>query len=67
MLDNIALYWLTNTGASSARLYRENAGESGWNQGIVDSPVGVSIFPREVFRAPRSWALLPQGAWRVIK
>jgi pimeloyl-ACP methyl ester carboxylesterase len=55
ILDDITLYWLTNTGASSARLYRENASQSGWNQGIVDFPVGVSIFPKEVFRAPRSW------------
>ena len=54
MLDDITLYWLTNTAASSARLYRENA-KFGPNQGRVDFPVGVSIFPRETFRAPRSW------------
>jgi epoxide hydrolase len=56
MLDNITLYWLTRTAASSARLYRENlVGGFGWNQGVVDFPVGISVFPREIFRAPRSW------------
>jgi epoxide hydrolase len=56
MLDDISLYWLTNTSASAARLYRENANHFGPNQGVVDFPVGVSIFPREIFRVPRSWA-----------
>jgi pimeloyl-ACP methyl ester carboxylesterase len=55
MLDDITLYWLTNTAASSARLYRENAEKYGPNQGIVDFPVGVSMFPREILRQPRSW------------
>lgn len=54
MLDDISLYWLTNTAASAARLYRENA-SPGPNQGVVDFPVGISIFPKEIFRAPRSW------------
>jgi epoxide hydrolase len=55
MLDDITLYWLTDTAASSARMYFENAG-SPPNLGIVDLPVGCSIFPHEVYRAPRSWA-----------
>jgi epoxide hydrolase len=55
MLDNIMLYWLTDTAASSARIYFEHAGV-GANAGVVDIPVGCSIFPREVFCAPRSWA-----------
>src|SRR5262249_49916326 len=55
MLNEITLYWLTNTAASSARLYFENAGE-GFNRGVVDLPVGFSVFPREIFRAPRTWA-----------
>ncbi|RCS21829.1 epoxide hydrolase [Phyllobacterium salinisoli] len=55
MLDDITLYWLTNTAVSSARLYRENA-RIGMNQGVVDFPVGISIFPGEIFRTPRSWA-----------
>lgn len=57
MLDNITLYWLTNTAASSARMYFEHAGiGDAKNAGIVDLPVGVSIFPRELFPAPREWA-----------
>jgi epoxide hydrolase len=55
MLDNITLYWLTNTAASSARMYLENANVGG-NAGVVDLPVGCSIFPREIVPAPRSWA-----------
>ncbi|MBC8118912.1 MAG: epoxide hydrolase, partial [Burkholderiaceae bacterium] len=57
MLDNITLYWLTDTAASSARIYAEHAGlaKSG-NAGVVDLPVGVSMFPREIFPAPRNWA-----------
>jgi epoxide hydrolase len=56
MLDDITLYWLTNTAASSARLYRKCA-KNGCtaNQGVVDFPVGLSIFPKEVYRAPRTW------------
>jgi len=57
MLDNITLYWLTDTAASSARIYFEHAGIAGRNNsGVVDLPVGCSIFPREIVPAPRSWA-----------
>jgi hypothetical protein len=55
MLDNITLYWLTDTAASSARIYHEH-GLVNLNAGIVELPVGSSIFPREVYQAPRSWA-----------
>lgn len=55
MLDNITLYWLTNTAASSARMYLENAGMPP-NGGVVSLPVGCSIFPREIVPAPRRWA-----------
>lgn len=55
MLDDISLYWLTGTAASAARLYRENA-KYGMNLGVVDLPVGVSSFPKEIFRTPRRWA-----------
>jgi pimeloyl-ACP methyl ester carboxylesterase len=55
MLDGISLYWFTNTAASSARIYWENA-PSSFAGGRLDLPIGVSIFPKEIFRAPRSWA-----------
>jgi epoxide hydrolase len=55
MLDDISLYWLTNTAASSARIYWEN-NPATYAGGKIDIPVGVSVFPREIYRAPRSWA-----------
>lgn len=55
MLDNISIYWFTNTAASSARIYWENRGAS-FAGGKVTLPVAASVFPREIFRAPRSWA-----------
>jgi pimeloyl-ACP methyl ester carboxylesterase len=54
MLDDITLYWLTDSAASSARMYLENPASP--NLGIVDLPVACSIFPHEIFRPPRSWA-----------
>ena len=54
MLDNITLYWLTGTAASSARIYFEHAGAS--PPGMVEIPVGCSNFPHEIIPAPRSWA-----------
>jgi hypothetical protein len=55
ILDNITLSWLTNTGVSSARLYVEFKGA--WvNDFNVSVPAAVSVFPEEVFQAPRSWA-----------
>jgi epoxide hydrolase len=57
MLDNITLYWLTNTATSSARMYLENSDlGTAQNAGIIEMPVGCSIFPREIFPAPRDWA-----------
>ena len=53
MLDNISLYWFTNTGGSSARLYWELG--DGFTPGQVDLPVGVSLFPREILRPSRRW------------
>jgi pimeloyl-ACP methyl ester carboxylesterase len=55
MLDVITLYWLTETAASSARMYLENADATG-NPPVIEMPVGCSIFPREIVAAPRSWA-----------
>jgi hypothetical protein len=54
ILDNITLYWLTNTGVSSARLYWENKLLFFATKGVT-IPVGVSTFPDEIYRAPRSW------------
>lgn len=59
MLDEITLYWLTGTAASSARFYLEQAALLGKrnNPGRVDLPVGCSVFPHDL-PAPRSWAKL---------
>jgi epoxide hydrolase len=59
MLDEITLFWLSNTAASSARFYLEQAELSGThnNPGRVDLPVGVSVFPHDL-PAARSWAPL---------
>ncbi len=54
MLDIISLYWLTNSGASSGRLYWESAGA--FKAQRLDLPVGVSIFAQEIFRPSRRWA-----------
>jgi pimeloyl-ACP methyl ester carboxylesterase len=55
VLDNITLYWLTNTGPSSARLYWETARAAGKPMPDVTVPVAFSAFPEEVVGAPRSW------------
>jgi len=56
ILDNITLTWLTNTGVSSSRLYWENKFASFFAVKGVSIPVAVSVFPDELFPAPRSWA-----------
>ncbi len=55
ILDNITLYWLTNTGVSAARLYWEYKGGF-FNVKGVKIPVAVTVFPGEQYQAPRSWA-----------
>jgi pimeloyl-ACP methyl ester carboxylesterase len=55
VLDNITLYWLTNTGVSASRLYWEYRGGFFDAKG-VSIPVAVSVFPSEQYQAPRSWA-----------
>jgi pimeloyl-ACP methyl ester carboxylesterase len=55
ILDNITLYWLTNTGVSASRLYWEYKGGF-FNTKGVSIPVAVSVFPGEQYQAPRSWA-----------
>jgi pimeloyl-ACP methyl ester carboxylesterase len=62
LLDNLMLYWLPGTGASSARLYWESLGDvNKWISGAVTDtisvPVGCSIFPRELQRPSRRWAV----------
>ena len=54
ILDNITFYWLTNTGVSSARLYWENKSNF-FAPKNVTIPVAVSVFPDEIYAAPRSW------------
>jgi pimeloyl-ACP methyl ester carboxylesterase len=54
ILDNITLFWLTNTGVSASRLYWEYRGGF-WNAKGVSIPVAVSVFPAEQYKAPRSW------------
>jgi epoxide hydrolase len=54
LLDNVMLYWLPGTGASSARLYWESFVRS--NLDPVPTPTGVSLFPKEIFRPSRRWA-----------
>jgi pimeloyl-ACP methyl ester carboxylesterase len=55
VLDNITLYWLTNTAISSARLYWENKINL-YLPANVSIPAAVTVFPGESFQAPRSWA-----------
>jgi pimeloyl-ACP methyl ester carboxylesterase len=55
ILDNITLYWLTNTGASAARLYWETK-VLALNASDSSVPVAMTVFPDEYYRAPRSWA-----------
>ncbi len=54
ILDNVTLYWLTNTAVSSARLYWEYKGGF-FDPRNVFIPVAVSVFPDEIYAAPRSW------------
>jgi pimeloyl-ACP methyl ester carboxylesterase len=54
LLDNVMLYWITGSGASSARLYWESFNSSG-DGAPVTLPTGVAAFPREILKAPRKW------------
>jgi pimeloyl-ACP methyl ester carboxylesterase len=59
ILDNVTLYWLTNTAISSARLYWDNQRTSKagfFTARNVRIPVAVSVFPDEIYAAPRTWA-----------
>jgi pimeloyl-ACP methyl ester carboxylesterase len=60
-LDNVTLYWLTNSAASSARLYWENGGRSlvvaaAQKTAEISLPVAITVFPGEIYRAPETWA-----------
>ena len=55
ILDNITLYWLTNTGVSAARLYWENKADF-FDAKPISIPFAISVFPDELYQAPRSWA-----------
>jgi pimeloyl-ACP methyl ester carboxylesterase len=62
VLDNITLYWLTDTAASAARMYWESqrataaAAAAGQRPPETSLPVAFTVFPGEIFQAPRSWA-----------
>jgi pimeloyl-ACP methyl ester carboxylesterase len=55
LLDNITLYWLTNTGISAARLYWENKADF-FDAKPITIPFAISVFPDELYQVPRSWA-----------
>ena len=66
VLDNVTLYWLTNTPVSSARIYWENDNRSNTSASVqktaeISLPVAVTVFPGEIYRAPKSWT---QRAYR---
>ena len=56
VLDNITHTWLTNTGVSGGRLYWENWGSSFFAVRGVKVPTAVSVFPDELYPAPKTWA-----------
>src|SRR5512138_1548483 len=61
VLDDITLYWLTNTGTSAARLYWENAGKSPtssatWKTTEIKLPVAITLFGEDAYRPPETWA-----------
>ena len=56
LIDNLMLYWLPATGASSARLYWESFRSNTQSLPPVTVPTGCSIFPKEIFRSSRRWA-----------
>jgi pimeloyl-ACP methyl ester carboxylesterase len=55
ILDNITLYWLTNTGISAARFYWENKADF-FDAKNISIPYAISVFPDELYQAPRTWA-----------
>ena len=56
LLDNVMLYWLTDSAASSARIYWESFGDSALREQPVNVPSAISMFPKEIFKASERWA-----------
>ena len=61
VLDDISLYWLTDTAASAGRIYWENGPRSvisatAQKTADIALPVAITVFPKDVYRAPESWA-----------
>jgi pimeloyl-ACP methyl ester carboxylesterase len=61
VLDDITLYWLTNSATSSARLYWENGGRgilsaAAQRTAEIRMPVAITVFPEDVYRPPETWA-----------
>jgi pimeloyl-ACP methyl ester carboxylesterase len=61
VLDDITLYWLTNTGVSAGRLYWENHGRpvlasNTWKTTEVKLPVAITVFGEDAYRPPETWA-----------
>ena len=61
VLDDITLYWLTNSATSSGRLYWESGGRSvafsaAEKTAEISLPVAITVFPEEIYRAPETWA-----------
>lgn len=66
VLDDITLYWLTNSATSSARIYWETSGQSillaaAQKTAEIRIPVAITVFPEEVYRAPETWARRAYG------
>jgi pimeloyl-ACP methyl ester carboxylesterase len=67
VLDNITLYWLTNTAASAARLYWENGARgsvivaAAQKTSEISLPVAITVFPDDIYRAPETWARRAYG------
>ena len=56
LLDNVMIYWLTDAAASSARIYWENARGTSNRIAPITMPVGISVFPKEIFQTSERWA-----------
>jgi len=54
LLDSVMMYWMTNSGASSARLYWESF--SSTSMDAISRPIGLSVFPKEIMRTSERWA-----------